>query len=974
MERNDVELIRSILLGDDSAFSDLVNKYQKSVHALAWRKMEDFQVAEEIAQDAFLQAYKKLATLKNPNQFAGWLYVITNNLCLDWHRRKKPAMQSLDATDTTLLEKTDYERYLVEQREKASAEHRRELVRKLLEKLPESERTVVTLHYLGEMTSEAIGRFLGVSVNTIKSRLRRARKRLKEEELMIRETLGSVQLPNNFTQNIMDQIDSIEVTAPVNAKPLLPWAALGSVAVLAILLMGVGNQLLTLFQIPYDLDAQSETSIEIVDSPIILDIQPKPEIQKRNANIVIGNNNGSNKEETEAVLVSENQGDPSNDSILNHNLTQTRSPGEGNVNEIFQTSDGNLIVVSPTGIYKMTEDNSEWVLLNNTVPSDTYYKMPMTEWEGVLYIVSEDAIYASKDSGITWNSIGSRPSGTAIELFVIEEKFYLVIDDKIFISMDVGKNWGLFIDGIQNREITTAAAIGNTIFVGTDRGVFRLKSDRWEQLTVGTFRTIGSMAVTERTIYVVTTPNDTEFTQDELKTKLIREIMRKETSNKWEIFRSDNLGDSWQKISPKKRGIVDLLPGSNKLGGSVLAAGETLIAFGLGNSYRSHDRGETWTDLGYSIDSAGGIHSTFLAINEDTFIKGSFYKLQRTTDGGESWQPFMKGIVGNQLNRLVSYKDRLYAHSGFEVICSSDGGQTWTNMIDDSGNTRLFLFPYILVANDTFYAFSRDVDNRWRIASLSANNEILVPVEGLPPISGYIPNENFIRTSGESDASIIANGPTETEALTDQYRNLQAMLNVVTIGGLAVSGNIFYVERDGRLFKSYVGHSEWIDTGFNTGEDFSFFRGSLAVNGKTVYVSKDDGHLFQSNDDGENWIEITTHLPLTYKHIRDIVFVDTAVYVVTDKGVLYTQTGDTWNVLTDDTDSTIEIVSLAVKGTTIYGVNNSGIYYLDEQDVWVKVSSEVPDQVSKLVIHEDRFYIATKNRGIFHIPIDMENR
>ncbi len=974
MERNDVELIRSILLGDDSAFSDLVNKYQKSVHALAWRKVEDFQVAEEIAQDAFLQAYKKLATLKNPNQFAGWLYVITNNLCLDWHRRKKPAMQSLDATDTTILEKTDYERYLVEQREKASAEHRRELVRKLLEKLPESERTVVTLHYLGEMTSEAIGRFLGVSVNTIKSRLRRARKRLKEEELMIHKTLGSVQLPNNFTQNIMEQIDNIEVTAPVSSKPLLPWAAIGSAAVIAILLMGVGNQLLTLFQKPYDLDAQSETSIEIVDSPIILEIQPKPEIQKRNANIVIGNNHGSNKEESETVLASENQGDASNDSILNHNWTQTKSPGEGNVNEIFQTSDGNLIVVSPTGIYKMADDESEWILLNNSVQTETYSKTPMAEWNGVLYLVSEQAIYASKDSGITWNSIDSRPSGKAIELFIIGETFYLVMDDEVFISTDVGKNWGLLNDGIQNREIATAAAIGNTIFVGTDRGVYRLNSDTWEQLPVGTFRTIGSMVVTERTIYVVTTPNDTELTQDELKTKLVREIMRKETSNKWEIYRSDNLGDSWQKISPKKRGIVDLLPGSNKLGGSVLAAGETLIAFGLVNSYRSHDRGETWTDLGYSIDSAGGRYSTLLAINEDTFIKESFYKLQRTTDGGESWQPFMKGIVGNQLNRLVSYKDRLYAHSGFEMIYSADGGQTWTNIMDDSGNTRLFLFPYILVANDTFYTVSRNVDNRWRIASLSTSNEMLVPVEGLPPISGYIPNKNHISHTGDSDEPIITNGLTETVALSDQARKLQAMLNVVTIGGLAVSGNTFYVERDGRLFKSYVGHSEWIDTGFNTGEDFSFFRGGLAVNGETIFVNKDDGHLFQSNDGGENWIDITTHLPLTYKHIRDIVFVDTAVYVVTDKGVLYTQTGDTWNVLTDGTDSTIEIVSLAVKGVTIYGVNNSGIYYLDEQDVWVKISSDVPDQVSKLVIHENRFYIATKYRGIFHIPIDMENR
>ena len=974
MERNDVELIRSILLGDDSAFSDLVNKYQKSVHALAWRKVGDFQVAEEIAQDAFLQAYKKLATLKNTNQFAGWLYVITNNLCHDWHRRKKPAMQSIDATDTTILEKTDYERYLVEQREKESAEHRRELVRKLLEKLPESERTVITLHYLGEMTSEAISRFLGVSVNTIKSRLRRARKRLKEEEQMIRETFGSVQLPNNFTQNIMEQISDIEATTATNTKPLLPWAALGSAAIIAIMLLGVGNQFLTLFQRPYSLDAHSQTSIEIVDSPIFLDIQPKPDMQRRNADIVIVNGNGSNHQESEAVFASEIQGDSESKSNLTGKWTQTESPGEGNVNEIFQTYDGSLIVVSPSGIYRMADDESGWILLNNNVPLETYTKTPMAESNGVLYLISTDDIYASKDKGVTWESIGKCPIGTVIELFVIEEKFYLVMDNEVFISTDVGNSWVLFNDGIQNREITTAAAIGKTIFVGTDRGVYRLNSDSWEQLPVGTFRTIRSMTVTDNTIYVVTTPDDTKFTQDELKTKLIREIIRKETSNKWEIYRSDNMGDTWRKITPTKKALVDLLPGPSTLGGSLLTTGETLILFGIGHSYRSNDKGETWTDLGHSINAAGWRDTSILAINESTFYKESFYKLMRSTDGGESWQPFMKGIVGSQLKSLVSYKDRLYAHSGFELVYSADGGQTWTNTMDDSDNTRFLIFPYTSVANDTFYTVSRDEDNRWRIAHISENSDMLVPVEGVPPISGYNPERNNIRNTGEGDGPNIANGPTETEKLADQVRKLQAMLHSVTIGGIAVSGNTFYVENSGRLYKSNVGSTEWIDTGFNTGEDFGMFRGGLAVSGETVYVSKEDGHLMRSNDGGKNWKDVTTELPMEYKSIREIAFVDSSVYVVTDKGVLSSQTGDKWQVLTDSSDTIIKIVSLAVDGKTIYGINDSGIYNLNDQEKWEIIFSEIPDHVSQLVIHDDHFYVATENRGIFHIPIDKKNR
>ncbi len=133
MERDDVELIYSILAGDEAAFSTLVKKYQKSVHALAWRKIGDFHIAEEITQDAFLQAHRKLASLKNPNQFAGWLYVITDRLCKAWFRKKQLKkqldMQSLETTSEEILEKTDYVHYTAEQREKEAVEHQRQIVK-----------------------------------------------------------------------------------------------------------------------------------------------------------------------------------------------------------------------------------------------------------------------------------------------------------------------------------------------------------------------------------------------------------------------------------------------------------------------------------------------------------------------------------------------------------------------------------------------------------------------------------------------------------------------------------------------------------------------------------------------------------------------------------------------------------------------------------------------------------------------------
>ncbi|MYH80591.1 RNA polymerase sigma factor [Candidatus Poribacteria bacterium] len=250
MEReSDVQLIQRILSGDEAAFSILVDKHQKGVHALAWRKVGDFHDAEEITQDTFLQVYKKLPTLKDPYKFAGWLYVIANRLCIDWIRKKNLAIQSLEDTPVEDIEKSSYTHHVLEQSEIASSEHRRELVKKLLAKLPESERTVMTLHYLGEMTVKEISKFLGVSVSAIHNRLYRARKRLQaQEESLVQEVLSSVQIPASVKQNIMRRAADINLTPPPASKPLLPWVAFGTAVVLVALLIGVSNQHLIRFQ------------------------------------------------------------------------------------------------------------------------------------------------------------------------------------------------------------------------------------------------------------------------------------------------------------------------------------------------------------------------------------------------------------------------------------------------------------------------------------------------------------------------------------------------------------------------------------------------------------------------------------------------------------------------------------------------------------------------------------------------------
>ena len=189
MRNDDSVLIQRILADDAIAFEHLVRKYQKRVHTLAWRKIGDFHIAEDITQETFLQVYQKLETLKDPARFSRWLYVIADRLCVAWLRKNQRHTEPLDDIDLSGIETEAYSRYIATEHANTVAEARRDVVEELLARLKEGNRVVITLHYLEGMTYAEISNFLGVSENTIKSRLRRARQQLKKYEFMVQETL-----------------------------------------------------------------------------------------------------------------------------------------------------------------------------------------------------------------------------------------------------------------------------------------------------------------------------------------------------------------------------------------------------------------------------------------------------------------------------------------------------------------------------------------------------------------------------------------------------------------------------------------------------------------------------------------------------------------------------------------------------------------------------------------------------------------
>ena len=1013
-QENDAQLIDDILSGDTAAFNTLVEKYQKSVHALVWRKIGDFHYAEEVTQDTFLQAYKKLSTLKNPHMFAGWLYVIANRLSIKWLREQKPVPQSLETIPVNEIEASSYTRYVFEQHDINATEEHRELVQKLLEKLPDSERTVMTLYYLSEMTTKEIGKFLGVSVHTITSRLQRARKRLqRDEEHLVQKVLGGVQVSARLSENIMREVAEIETTSPPVSKPLLPWAAFGAAAVLIVLLLGTSNQYLVRFQKPYSFEAQSEPTIELIDTFVTLDIDAKIDVQNQIGQAAFPGKSSSPGLQTSETSPAATVGADAAKFSASQWM-QVSGPQNGPAYGIFTTPEGTLHASTQTGVYRLPTGETTWARIDANRPISRGY-MSMAAYRDTLYSVSTDEIFTSSDDGETWHTFCSRPSGRAVGLVITDAPqstsppttitMYLALRGKgVFQSTDAGTEWNLLNEGLTNKRIYRIAAIENTVFVGTNEGLYRLNAGVWQELSVGTSKTnqllenfedktpantdsglyrlssdvweqvpiefvnaIHSLVAFENNLYVGIGPDLSMWAKSTQSELAELGVIVNVNSMRGRIFHSADLGDSWTEITPKDKPLFFTVLTGIKL----LVAGETLLVQGV-EQFRSTDAGQTWIQLDTAPVPSRLDFRRIIAADERVFYTIGGNGIYRTTDAGDSWHLCMDGIIGTGIRSLVAFNNRLCAYTGRDIVQSTDGGESWKKIpVDPDDYFMLSYGSKLKVRDGKLYGIASEVKN-FRIFGLSADGNTLVPREKTPAFDEKtLPTESWTTLAAAEQVHL----PDDFEANPQLTKTLRSMTTFAKVGGFAVSGETFYVEYLRRLFKWKPGDPEWTDTGLiDLTQKSAWSQGGygfkLAASGETVYAGKRDGKLFQSFDGGNSWRDITLILPLRFAYFKEMVFVGPTVYVATDTGVLASQNGEHWRVLTDGMGQRPVIDKFAVDGTAVYGAGNASVYRLGHRGKWEQVSPSVPGEVISLAINNNRLYVVTARRGLFHISLD----
>ncbi|MEW6360199.1 MAG: sigma-70 family RNA polymerase sigma factor [Planctomycetota bacterium] len=173
------EVILAARGGDHAAFGEIVTFYQNTVYNLAFRLCRDRAEAWDMAQEAFLRAFRNLKKYDPQRPFRPWLLKVATNVCLNWIRDRRPDMPTVSAMadpDGQPMEATDNADPAAEVGSREAAD----VIRAAVVGLPTNYRVVVTLRYLEEMSYEEIAELLDLPIGTVKNRLFRSREILKE--------------------------------------------------------------------------------------------------------------------------------------------------------------------------------------------------------------------------------------------------------------------------------------------------------------------------------------------------------------------------------------------------------------------------------------------------------------------------------------------------------------------------------------------------------------------------------------------------------------------------------------------------------------------------------------------------------------------------------------------------------------------------------------------------------------------------
>ena len=182
----EVEWVRRAQGGEVEAFAELVRAYQKRAVSLAYRLMGNSEDAKDVAQDAFVRAYRSLSQLEDATRFGPWFLRVVSNLSLNFRRsRKSRAAGSLEDGDAVALNvrRPGSGKTLattIEDEEGPLSAELQSAITKAMEQLPNQQRLALVLFSVEGMPQQEVAEILGCTVELVKWNVFQARKKLRE--------------------------------------------------------------------------------------------------------------------------------------------------------------------------------------------------------------------------------------------------------------------------------------------------------------------------------------------------------------------------------------------------------------------------------------------------------------------------------------------------------------------------------------------------------------------------------------------------------------------------------------------------------------------------------------------------------------------------------------------------------------------------------------------------------------------------
>ena len=179
--RSDAEIVQAVLDGDVNAFEALVLRYQKKVYNTVLRLAGDCAEAEDLSQEVFLKIFKGLSSFRGESSFSTYIYRVAANTAIDALRRREAPTVSLSTENE---EGEEFELALPDAGplsvEILESRERRQAIRAAIDALPEHHRAVIVLREMDGMSYQDIAQAMGLTEGTVKSRINRARGRLRQ--------------------------------------------------------------------------------------------------------------------------------------------------------------------------------------------------------------------------------------------------------------------------------------------------------------------------------------------------------------------------------------------------------------------------------------------------------------------------------------------------------------------------------------------------------------------------------------------------------------------------------------------------------------------------------------------------------------------------------------------------------------------------------------------------------------------------